>query len=129
MGQPTDSRLILIVQGLIPLILAALLWIIAPTIGRLICHGNNTEGVITSISFYQSVVAMFVGLGTYFCLSSFGGIFNWLHFLFVEQTAPHAMPYGIMNSYYSLAKEALTFAAGLFCIFTAKRWAHKLSNE
>ena len=127
-GQP-GPQLVLIVPGLVALILAVFLWLIAPKIGRLICHGDDKEGIITGISFYQLLVAMFVGLGVYFCLSSFGGIFNWLHFVAVEQADPQAIPDGITRSYYSLTEEGLTFAAGLFSIFAAQKWAYRLSKQ
>lgn len=128
-GKFSAPQWVLLAPGLATLILAVLLWLAAPKIGKLIAQGNDQECCATSISFHQLLVAMFVGLGVYFCLSSFGAIFNWIHFLAMEQAAPKAIPDGMSRSYYSLTQEALTFAAGLFVIFTAQKWALKISKQ
>lgn len=117
-----------LIPGIAMLVISVILWMAAPFLGKLICGSDDEANVLREISYQQFLTAMLVGLGVYFCLSSFGGIFNWLHFFAIERSNPGILPEGLSRRYYNLTKDAVTFGAGVFVIATARKWSGRLSK-
>ena len=110
-------------------LLSVVVWISAPTVAKYAAKGNDEINALGQISYVELLRTTFIGLGLFFCLSSFAKIFNWLHFFWIHTAEPMAFPDGMTPSYYNLTKEAVTFGAGALVIATSRYWAEKISRK
>jgi hypothetical protein len=128
-GSLNSQAFVVLLPGFLLAVIAALLWAFAPFVADRITRGNNQEVALPGLSYLQLLTAMFVGLGLYFCLSSFGDIYNLLSYFVLSRMNLDAVPKGLPDSYPRLISQSLTFAAGLFVIFSARSWAVKLAKK
>lgn len=115
--------------GVGTVIFALILWLLSGKISKQITKGNNERIAFGGVSFFQLLVATFVGLGLYFCLSSFGSVLNWIHYLVISAANAPSLPSGVSMSYYDLTKEGITFGAGVFLIFASRNLAAKIEKR
>jgi hypothetical protein len=100
-------------------------WLLAPWLARLVTSGINHSIPVNRLSLYSLYCTAFVSLGVWFALGNFAQMFNWLHY-FITSYRPSSPPE--FSSFYSLSQSAITFAAGVALVATAKVWARKLAN-
>ena len=115
--------------SLITILVAVILWKAAPMLALRIDGGQSHGVLLPAISFDQLLTAMFVGLGLFFCLSSFGDTLNGFHALVVEQSNPKAFPKQTNYAFYNFTKQALTFATGGYLVLSARHWAAKMAGS
>lgn len=118
-----------LIPGLFLALIAVAVWIGAPAAAKYAAKGNDEINVLGQIRFVELLGAMLVGLGLFFCLSSFGAIFNWLHYFWIRAAAPKAFPDSTGVSFYNLSREAVTFGAGVLVIATSRYWAQRISRK
>jgi len=120
----------LLFSAVFSILLSTGFWVCAPTIGRLISSGDvKNEDVASTITFYQLLTVMFIGLGLYFVLGSIGSLINSLHFFLVMRAYPETIPAGMSLSPYELSKSAINLVAGALLIISAPHWSRRLSNK
>ncbi len=110
--------------GVLLLILAAVLWILASIIARLVSRGVDSSVNVGSLSRSDLYSFAFVFLGLFFILSSFADVVNWIHYFTVSHEDPRHDPR--VQSLYQLTRPCLTLALGLVSLFGAPRWTKKL---
>jgi len=111
------------------LIVGATLWFIAPPFARFLAARHDEPFRLEGLNEAQLYSATFLGLGLWFSLSSFAGVFNWLHYFAVVRSNPDLWKDEDGTNLYSLSREALTLAAGLLLVFTGPVWAVKLASS
>lgn len=111
------------------LVVGAILWFIAPRFARMLASRHDEPFRLEGLDETQLYSAIFLGLGLWFSLSSFAGVFNWLHYFAVNRSSPTPREEFEGTNLYSLTQEALTFAAGLVLVFTGPVWAAKLARR
>lgn len=116
--QSLSTVLIPYAPAVLMLIVAVLLWILAPVAARLVSRGVDASVSVGSLSRADLYNFAFVFLGLFFILSSIGDVINWLHY-FV--TVSHHI-----QNLYQLTRPCLTLAAGLISLLGAPRWTKKL---
>ncbi len=113
------------VPAVLMLIVAVLLWILAPVVARLVTRGVDASVSVGSLSRADLYNFAFVFLGLFFILSSIGDVINWLHyFATASQESPERDPR--IQNLYQLTRPCLTLAAGLVSLLGAPRWTKKL---
>lgn len=115
---------------IVTFLFALAVWFAAPTLGRLIAGKNDPQETVTGVTFGQLLHAMFIGLGLYFCLGSFASLLSNAYFMVVlaEAHPEEMIKIGMNVSTHHLVKDLLTFAAGVFVIWTAPHWVRKICN-
>ncbi len=129
---PYERRLLVVLAPYVPavllLILAAGLWILTPSIARLVSRNVDTSVSIGGLSRADLYSFAFVFLGLYFILSSFADVINWIHyFIKVSHRDPARDPHD--ENLYQLTRPCLTFAAGLVSLIGTPRWTKKLISH
>ena len=133
--RPSDERhlfavLIPYAPGVLLLIFAAALWILASVVARSVSRDVNTSVNIAGLTRYDLYSFAFVFLGLYFILSSFADVINWVHYF---ASASHYDPTQNLpvQNLYRLTRPFLTFMAGVASLLGAPRWTKKLlaNNE
>jgi hypothetical protein len=113
--------------GVLLLILAVFLWMLAPAMARFVSRGVDTTVSVGSLSRRDLYSFAFVFLGLFFVLSSFADVINWIHYFSVSRDAPTRDPH--IQSFYDLTRPCLTLAAGLVCLLGAPHWTKKLTSR
>jgi hypothetical protein len=113
--------------GVLLLILAVFLWMLAPAVARFVSRGVDTTVSVGSLSRRDLYSFAFVFLGLFFVLSSFADVINWIHYFTVSRDAPTRDPR--IQSFYDLIRPCLTLAAGLICLLGAPHWTKKLTSR
>ena len=103
------------------LILAAVLWILAPAIARLVSRGVDTTVSVGGLSRSDLYSFAFVFLGLFFILSSFADVIDWAHY-FATVSHPDAR----VRNLYQLTRPCLTLALGFVSLLGAPTWTKKL---
>jgi hypothetical protein len=111
------------------LIVGVFLWFVAAPFSRFLAARQDNAFRLEGLSTVQLYSAVFLGIGLWFSLSSFAGVFNWIHYFAVNRSSPNPWEEVDGTNLYSLTQEALTFAAGLFFVFTGPIWAVKLAKR
>ncbi len=106
--------------------LAALVWRLAPWLGRLVAGAEDESGPLPSISHRQLLHVVLVGLGGYFCLSSIGALINAFYIYTVEQTSSAEVGIRLAPFPQEAILHGFTFAAGLFVVLAAPHLVRKL---
>ena len=106
-----------------------LFWILAPAISRIVAKRNDGELSLTGVTEEQLFATAMLGLGVYFSLKSFGEVFNWAHFFAIHKSPDYGFHKENSPSFYDFTEPALTLAAGLVLVFSAKRWAAMLTKN
>ena len=114
------------VPSLGSLITGVILWMIAPRFATLLASRRDENVTLEGVNELTLYTAVFIGVGLWFALSSFAGVFNWLHYFAVSRSSLSAWDDAEQNNFYALASEFLTFIAGLFLVVTGRTWAGKL---
>lgn len=104
-------------------------WMISPKLTRFLVRPNDGEFNLNGVTEQQLYAAVFLGLGLYFTLTSFGGAFGWMHFLVVNESLSDGFDKTKRPSYYDMSETMMTLAAGLFLAFSCKTWARKLARK
>lgn len=115
--------------ALVHLIAGATLWFLAPPFARFLAARHDEPFRLEGLTEAQLYSAVFLGLGLWFSLSSFAGVFNWLHYFAVARSSSNPWEGEDGTNLYSLSREALTLAAGLLLVFTGPVWAVKLASS
>ena len=128
-GSPREQRLLSLLLPYAPavllLILAAVVWLLAPSVARLVSRGVDATVSIGSLSRADLYGFAFVFLGLFFVLSSFADVVNWLHyFATVSREDPRHDPR--IQNFYQLTRPFVTLALGLVLLIGAPRWTKKL---
>lgn len=107
---------------------AVIFWSFAPHLSKLLAKGFddtvNGEG-ITSRQLYS---CLFIGIGTYFALSSFGSTFNWVHFFATRHDTPMPFDFQKTPSFYDMSEPLLTLAASITIICLHGQLSRKLAG-
>jgi hypothetical protein len=126
---PPDGRngvplLMLYVPSVVLVILAAVCWILAPAVARLVSRGVDSTVNIGGLSRSDLYHFAFVFLGLFFILSSFADVINWLHyFTLSHEGSRHDAR---IQNLYRLTRPCITLALGLVSLLGALRWTEKL---
>lgn len=121
-----EGYAIALVQLILYIVAAAIAWLAAPKISKLVSKNNDRELNLKGITSYQLYSTAFISLGLYFTLSSFSSVFSWIHFFAINRSESYGFHHGEAPSYYELTESLLTVIAGITVIFTAHVWARKL---
>jgi hypothetical protein len=117
--------LMLYLPPVLLLILAAVLWMLACAIARLVSRDVDTTVSIGSLSRSDLYSFAFVFLGLFFILSSFGDVINWLHY-FATASREDPRHDARVQNLYQLTQPCLTLALGAALLLGAPRWTKKL---
>jgi hypothetical protein len=110
--------------GVLLLVFAVGLWILASAIARFVSRGVNTTVSVGSLSRSDLYSFAFVFLGLFFILSSFADVINWIHYFTVSGEDPRHDPR--IQNLYQLTRPCLTLVLGLVSLLGAPRWTKKL---
>ncbi len=113
--------LMLYAPSVLLLILAAVLWILAPAIARLVSRGVDTTVSVGGLSRSDLYSFAFVFLGLFFILSSFANVVDWAHY-FATVSHPDAR----VRNLYQLTRPCLTLGLGVVSLLGAPSWTKKL---
>jgi hypothetical protein len=122
--QPLLSILLPYAPAVLLLILAVAVWLLAPSVARLVSRRVDATVSIASLSRADLYSFAFVFLGLFFILSSFADVVNWIHYFTVSGEDPGHDPR--VHSLYQLTRPCLTLALGLVSLLGAPRWTKKL---
>lgn len=111
------------------LVAGILVWRLSPQISRLLARGSDDAFDLRGITSEQLYSAVFLGLGLYFTLTSFGSAFSWVHFFAVNKSPDYGFQQEAHRSYYDMSETLMTFAAGIMFIVTCRTWAAKLARK
>jgi hypothetical protein len=114
--------------GVASLILGAALWFLAPPFSRFLAARHDERFHLDGVTETQLYSAVFLGVGLWFALTSFSGIFNWLHYFVVSRSDSNADNEAGQTNIYDFWHQLLTFAAGLVLVLTCRTWASKLTK-
>ncbi|MFL6514938.1 MAG: hypothetical protein ACJ8M1_07935 [Chthoniobacterales bacterium] len=116
------------VPGVLFLILAIALWILAAPVARFVSRGVDANVNLAGLSRSDLYSFAFVFLGLFFVLSSIAHVINWIHYF---ATAPSADPTRNprVEDFYQLTRPFLTLVAGLVSLIGAPLWTKKLVNR
>ncbi|MGH9693779.1 MAG: hypothetical protein ACRD5Z_06545 [Bryobacteraceae bacterium] len=103
------------------LILAALIWILAPAIARVVSRGVDTTVSVGGLSRSDLYSFAFVFLGLFFILSSFANVIDWAHY-FATVSHPDAR----VRNLYQFTGPCITLALGFVSLLGAPSWTKKL---
>lgn len=124
---PTFSRPVFILaQALSYLVLAIVVWFLAPFIARLITGSRNTPITIPSVSLADLYAFAFVFLGIYFFVSSLGNVLDWFYFFFITAASRGDYDPQRKASFFQFSRYIITLLAGLACIYYGRFWARRL---
>ena len=93
-------------------------------IARLVTRHHDGEVAIGALSRVDLYSFAFVFLGLYFILISIAPSLNWLHYFL--KTSAIGSQSEARGSFYDLASQLVTLAAGVLTLFPARRWARRL---
>jgi hypothetical protein len=114
--------------GVLLLIFAAGLWILAAAIARLVSRGVDASVSIGTLSRSDLYSFAFVFVGLFFILSSFADVINWIHyFTTVSREGLRHDPRA--QNLYQLTRPCLTLAVGLVSLLGAPHWTKKLVSH
>lgn len=119
----------LIAPSAVYFVAGTVVWAIAPRLSRFLAGRNDGGFDFRGMTETQLYAAVFLGLGLYFALTSFGNAFSWVHFFAVNRPSEHGVQREGSFSYYEMSETLLTFAAGIFLVLTCKTWARKLGGR
>jgi len=122
----THIPLLTYAQALVLPVFAVIAWLIAPRLSLFIVGKEESTIPTTGLTLVDLYAFAFVFLGLYFALGSLGNVANWLWYSFVIAAHYDFIPER-SHSLYELFKPLVTFVAGLICLFSGNRWAHKLA--
>ena len=107
----------------------ALFWVFAPFLSRQLAKGADSSVTLDGVSLLSLYSTAFVGLGLWFALANFAGVFNWIHYCITYSSGTQGMGAAGPGSFYNLSEAALTFLAGVALVATARIWARKLTRD
>lgn len=113
--------------GMVLIILAFFLWILAPAVARFVSRGFDISVGVGGLSRSDLYSFGFVFLGLFFILSSVGDVINWIHYFTESHDDPRHDPR--IQNFYQLTRPCLTLAAGLISLVGAPRWTKKLMSR
>ncbi len=116
-------------SALPPFIAGALLWFLAPPLSRFLAGRKEGAVHLEGVAEEQLHSTAFLGLGLWFALPSFAKVFNWIHYFSANHSFPSASIDEERHLFYEFTEDLLTFAAGLFLVFTCRMWAAKLARH
>lgn len=116
-----------LIQGIVYLAGGILAWLIAPRLSRLLTRRNDGHFNLEGVTEQPLYTAVFLGIGLYFTLLSFGSAFSWIHFFAISKSPDYGFHRESQPSYYDMSETLMTLAAGVFLLFTSKTWARKLT--
>jgi hypothetical protein len=117
--------LMLYAPSVLLLILAAVLWILASAIARLVSRGVDTTVTVGALSRADLYSFAFVFLGLFFILSSFADVINRVHYITTASRQDPRHDVRVQNLY-QLTRPCLTLGLGLVSLLGAPRWTKKL---
>jgi len=115
--------------GVIQIIFGIVFWWTAPRFSRFLAGRSEDPVQLMGVTEEQLYATTFLGVGLWFALSSFAGVFNWIHYFAVNRPSEQDSSTGEEANVYAFMESLFPLAAGLVLIFTCKTWAAKVTHR
>jgi hypothetical protein len=111
------------------LICAALIWVMAPAISRLMTRGLSQEVPLGALSLTDCYSVAFVGIGLFLAAGHLSQVLYWLFYsLHAASTMPEDSWKTTLNGY-SISQAVISFIIGIVLLVNGRKWAVALSQR
>lgn len=123
------TRMLPVFAIVVLFVIAVLLWVFAPSIGRLVVRGIPPNLSLGETSLADCYSVAFIGVGLLYVAGNFANVLTWAHYLLKMAASETGNSWKEQFNGYDAAQVFIQFIVGLVLVVNGRKWALALARK